>query len=210
MRRPVLSTLCGALSLSLAVTAHAQRGPAQYVYLRGTDTLGTETLTAYPERSVGALTMKGQPTIEWTHARAANDRLGPLRVRVLQPAPTAGAPPIQDVLFAMKGDSLQVNITTGGTISRQAVRSPYPDLVPLVNASVLHAAFVADYGKRRALDRIPIVLTTGAQTADAYLTKDGAVSVLTMGKIAMRITWAADGLPQRIDIPAQNSRVVRR
>jgi hypothetical protein len=69
---------------------------------------------------------------------------------------------------------------------------------------------VADYGARRKLDRIPIVLTTGAQTADAFLAKDGAVSVLTLGKVSMRITPATDGIPQRIDIPAQNSRVVRR
>lgn len=210
MRRFVLPTLFGALSLILATSARAQSAPASYVYLRGTDTLGTETLTAFPDRSVGALTMKGQPTIEWTHARAADNRLGALRVRVLQPAPAASAPPIQDVSFAIKGDSMQVNITTSGTTSRQAVRIPMPDIVPLVNASVLHAAFVADYGKRRSLDRIPVVLTTGAQTADAYLTKDGNVSVLTLGKVAMRITWAADGLPQRIDIPAQNSSVVRR
>lgn len=210
MRRPVLLSLFGALALGAATTAGAQRGTAQYIYLRGTDTLGVETLSAFPDRSVGALTMKGQPTVEWTHARAANNRLGPLRIRVLQPPPATSATPIQDVLFTLKGDSLLVNITTSGTTSRQAVQSPSPDLVPLVNASVLHAAFVADYGKRRSLDRIPVVLTTGAQTADAFLTRDGAVSVLTLGKIAMRITWAADGLPQRIDIPAQNSRVVRR
>ncbi|MFY7947617.1 MAG: hypothetical protein ACOVRP_00210 [Gemmatimonas sp.] len=210
MRRPFLASLFGALSLCVTAVAHAQRGPVSYVYLRGTDTLGVETLTAFPDRWVGALTMKGQPTIEWTHARAANDRLGALRIRVLQPPPGASAPPIQDVLFSMKGDSLQVSISTGTNRSSQTVRSPSPDMVPLVNASVLHAAFVADYGARRKLDRIPIVLTTGAQTADAFLAKDGAVSVLTLGKVSMRITPATDGIPQRIDIPAQNSRVVRR
>lgn len=185
----------------------AQGTSATYVYLRGGDTLGTEALTAQGTQSVGRLALRNQPLIEWTHQRQANNRLGPLRIRVLQ-TPTS-ATPIQDVTFAIAGDSLRVAITTGKTVSQQAVQVPMPDVVPLVNASVLHTAFVAEYGKRRELDRIPIVLTTGAQTALAQLAQQGGRSVLTLGKTVYTITWAKDGLPETVDIPNQNSRIVR-
>ncbi|MBX9854407.1 MAG: hypothetical protein K2Y26_02725 [Gemmatimonadaceae bacterium] len=185
----------------------AQGTSATYVYLRGGDTLGTEALTAQGTQSVGRLALRNQPLIEWTHQRQTNNRLGPLRIRVLQ-TPTS-ATPIQDVTFAIAGDSLRVAITTGKTVSQQAVQVPMPDVVPLVNASVLHTAFVADYGKRRELDRIPIVLTTGAQTALAQLAQQGGRSVLTLGKTVYTITWAKDGLPETVDIPNQNSRIVR-
>ncbi|MBL0938484.1 MAG: hypothetical protein IBJ03_06305 [Gemmatimonadaceae bacterium] len=199
--------VAAATSMASSLSAQAAGATANYVYLRGSDTLGVESVTANAMQTVGRLTMRNQPTIEWTHQRQSNDRLGPLRIRVLQTA--TSATPIQDVSFTIAGDSLRVAITTGKNVSRQAVQVPMPDVVPLVNASVLHSAFVADYGKRRQLDRIPIVLTTGAQTALAELTQQGKTSVLTMGKTVMRIAWAADGLAQTIDIPNQGSRIVR-
>ncbi len=180
---------------------------ANYVYLRGGDTLGTEALSVQAAQSTGQLAMRNQPIIEWTHYRQGNNRLGALRIRVLQTATSAA--PIQDVTFAVAGDSLRVAITTGKTVSQQAVQVPMPDVVPLVNASVLHTAFVADYGKRRELDRIPIVLTTGAQTALAELAQQGGKSILTLGKTVYTITWAKDGLPETVDIPNQSSRIVR-
>lgn len=185
----------------------ASASSASYVYLRAGDTLGTEALSVQAGQSTGRLAMRNQPLIEWTHYRQANNRLGALRIRVLQ-TPTSGTA-IQDVTFAIAGDSLRVAITTGKTVSQQAVQVPLPDVVPLVNASVLHTAFVADYGKRRELDRIPIVLTTGAQTALAQLAQQSGKSVLTLGKTVYMITWAKDGLPETVDIPNQNSRIVR-
>jgi hypothetical protein len=209
-----LRRLVAPLGLLLLVGLSAARLSAQpasatanYVYLRAGDTLGTEALTVQAAQSTGQLALRNQPLIEWTHYRQGNGRLGALRIRVLQtPASTT---PIQDVTFAIAGDSLRVAIATGKTVSQQAVQVPLPDVVPLVNASVLHAAFVADYGKRRELDRIPVVLTTGAQTAMAELAQQSGKSVLTLGKTVYTITWAKDGLPETVDIPNQNSRIVR-
>jgi len=180
---------------------------ATYVYLRAGDTLGTEALTVQAAQSTGRLALRDKPLIEWTHYRQSNDRLGALRIRMLQNATSSTA--IQDATFALAGDSLRISITTGKAVSQQAVQVPLPDVVPLVNASVLHTAFVADYGTRRELDRIPVVLTSGAQTALAKLSQQNGKSVLTLGKTVYMISWAKDGLPETVEIPNQNSRIVR-
>ncbi|MEN9509636.1 MAG: hypothetical protein RLZZ621_2199 [Gemmatimonadota bacterium] len=191
--------------LGVAPSAQAQR-PITFAYLRGTDTLGTETVTRRADRMEGSLAMRAAPVIEWSHAEGTN-ALGPLRMRVIAPNASTTS---QEATFTVRGDSLVVEITTNGKANpRQAIQVPMPGIVPLANASVLHAAFIAGFAKRAKLASVPIVLTTGAQSATATVTQDGDVTVFQLGKVAMRIRFAADGLPSEIAIPAQGTRVVR-
>lgn len=201
------SALLGALCIPflLASRAQAQR-PVAFAYLRGTDTLGTETVTRRPDRTEGSLAMRGAPVMEWSHVDGSKT-LGPLRMRVIAPNATSAS---QEATFSVRGDSLIVEITTGGKANpRQVVPVPMPGIVPLANASVLHAAFIAGFAKRAGLSSVPIVLTTGGQSASATVTPEGDVTIFQLGKIAMRIRFAADGLPSDIAIPAQGTRIVR-
>jgi dienelactone hydrolase len=197
-----------ALTLSAPLRAQSP-SPVTFVYLRGAaDTLGTEIITASGARMKGVLQMRGQPRIEWEHQQTSMT-LGALHLRVMAPPPSTDTAALQEATFTVRRDSLLVDINTNGKTQRQAVQVPVPDLVPLINASVLHASFIAAYGERRKLETIPIVLTTGAQSGNARLQMQGDTSVLTLGSVAMRILRAPDGLPSEIRIPVQGSRVVR-
>lgn len=205
VRRLPLITAVALTVTALPATGVAQ-SPVTYAYLRGADTLGTETVTRRADRTTGSLAMRNAPIIEWDHMDGAK-ALGPLRMRVIPAnAPTAA----QDATFEIRGDSLVVEITTGGkTAPRQAIQVPMPGIVPLANASVLHAAFIAAFGKRAGLTSVPIVLTSGAQSAVATLSQAGDTTVFQLGKVAMRIRFATDGLPAEIAIPAQGTSIVR-
>lgn len=205
MRHPRLIT--GLLSTLLAFPSAAKaQQPVTFAYLRGADTLGTEIVTQRTDRTDGTLLMRNAPRIEWSHADGTKS-LGPLRMRVIAGNAAAAS---QEATFSVRGDSLVVDITTGGKANpRQAIQVPMPGIIPLANASVLHAAFIAGFAKRAKLATVPIVLTTGAQSATATVTQEGDVTVFQLGKVAMRIRFAADGLPSEIAIPAQGTRVVR-
>lgn len=204
----LLAVVLVVLGAILATTARAQAGPSrQFVYLRSTDTLGTEVVTERPSSIMGVLTMRGAPVIRWEQQHA--DRApGRVTVSIFAPGvPTTGLP-TQNVVVNMAGDSAKLTISANGTTSEQAVLSA-AGAVALVGNSVLHTALMADYARGTNKAMLPVFLTAGGRTVTATVRQQGDTTVFSIAGMDARIMWDSNGGPREITIPAQNLRVVR-
>ncbi len=208
---PLLTCLAAALVADGALprVAHAQpSAPLTYLYLRGsTDTLGVEVITRSPTAVGGVLTMRGQPRLEWEH-KIVDGRPTTLQLKVFAPGAAESATPVQTGAFTVQGDSVSVNVAAGAqTINQRAATRAGAQ--PLVNASVLHAAFMASYALRMKQDSVPLFLTSGAQTVVGAVLLRGDTVLLQMAGSQMHIVNAPDGLPREVTMGAQPIRVVR-
>ena len=206
-----LLLVAGALLVAVAPTANAQAAPTApitYVYLRTNgDTLGIETLAHGATTVTGVLSMKGQPRIEWIQAHQ-NMVPGILTMRVFAPGADAGATPVQSGTVEPRGDSVYVDFIGGTQRTKQGIGSKAGAL-PLVNASVLHAALMAMYAHRAQLSTVNVVLTSGAQTLVGTVGQSGDTTSFKLATSDMRIVPAPDGLPAVVLLPGQGVRVVR-
>ena len=189
-------------------SAHAQSAvpTLTYVYLRNTDTIGVETITHTPTSVDGVLAMKGSPRIAWSQAHQ-NANPGILTMQVYTPGSAADAAPVQQLIIEMRGDSAVIVFV--GPTPRTQVFPSKAGAVPLINASVLHAALLASYARRTNASTLNLFLTAGAQTMPATLSILGDTTRFQLATSETRILSAPDGMPSAILIPSKNIRVVR-
>ena len=204
----LLSAIALVIGAVLATTARAQSALAyHFVYLRSTDTLGTEMVTPGPSSIVGLLTMRGAPVMRWEQQHT-NTNPGRLTLAVFAPGtPTTGLP-TQNIVVNMAGDSAKLTISANGTTNEQALLSA-SGAVALVGNSVLHTALMADHARGANKASLPVFLTNGGRTITATLTQQGDTTVFSIGGMDARILWDPNGGPREMVIPAQNLRVVR-
>jgi hypothetical protein len=177
------------------------------VYLRSTDTLGTEVVTPGPSSIVGLLTMRGAPVMRWEQQHT-NTNPGRLTLAVFAPGtPTTGLP-TQNIVVNMVGDSARLTISANGTTNEQALLSA-AGAVALVGNSVLHTALMADHARGANKASLPVFLTNGGRTITATVAEQGDTTVFSIAGMAARILWDINGGPREMVIPAQNLRVVR-
>jgi len=195
------------LLLGSALSQGAQATPVTFVYLRGTDTLAVEQVRPAAEAIRGILIAKGQPRMEWDQSLAGT-MLGPLAMRVYPPGAAAGAPPQQQVGFAVRGDSVSIQLGAG-TMGRTQVVGSRAGAVVLVGNSVIHSALVAQHARVMQRTTLPVFLTGGGQTVDATIQVIADTTVLSLAGLSMRTVWGSDGVPVDVSVPAQQLRVVR-
>lgn len=192
------------VGLLLPRLAHAQPRPASFtfLYLVGTDTIATETVTPGDGIVKGVLAYRGQPRVEWEQQRT------PLRLtlEVFAAGADASALPLQVASFTQRGDSMAAEIGARGAMRPQLFASK-PGAVPLINNSVLQTVLMAQYARAQDRPTLPVFLTAGAQTFVATVTFTGDTSVFTVAGMAVRTVWS-DGVPRESRIAAQNLRVV--
>lgn len=182
--------------------------PITYVYLRNNgDTLGIETITHSAAAISGVLLIKGQPRIEWEQA-VVSGALGALNLKVFAPGGAPGAAPLQTGSVQMRGDSAFIDFMASTQRTKQAVPSKVGAL-PLVNASVLHAALLAAQARLKQLSALNVFLTSGAMTIAGTVAQAGDTTVFKLATSDMRILAGSDGMPSTILLPAQGARVVR-
>ncbi len=200
--------VAGGLTVLFARTARGQNAPAvSFVYLRATDTVGVETITKRASSVDGVLAMKGQPRVEWSQAHNGTEP-GALGLKVFAAGAAADATPLQSGTIEVRGDSAYIDIGTATQRVKQALASKAGAL-PLVNASVLHAALLSTIAHNRNQSTLQVFLTSGGQTLPATIAQSGDTTVFTLATSTMRIVSASDGLPAVIVLTGQSIRVVR-
>jgi pimeloyl-ACP methyl ester carboxylesterase len=201
----VIALVLGAV---LATTVRAQSAPAaHFVYLRGPDTLGTETLSSSPSSVTGLLSMRGAPVIRWEQQQGKTAP-GRLTLSVFAPGAPLTGMPAQTVVVNTVGDSAKLTISANGATTEQAVLSA-AGAVALVGNSLLHTALVATHARNAQKGTLPVFLTSGGSTITATVTDRGDTTVFSIAGLDLRIVWDASGAPREMTVPAQNLRLVR-
>ncbi len=190
------------LSATLGPTAaHAQR--ATYLYMRGTDTLGTETLQLSDTGAIGVLSMKGQPRMEWVQRRVGGV-LGGITLRAFTPGSDT---PFQVASITMQGDSAIAEIQSGGRIVTQRIASK-AGARPLINQSVLHMTLLAGQALARGAAGFDVFLASGAQTVPVTTSLVGDTLVIGLAGLQARAASMREPMPSVITT-SQGMRVVR-
>ncbi len=210
---PVTATAIAGVLMAgsvLTSTAHAQNGnapkPLHFVYLRGADTLGTESVTIEAGTVAGVLTMRGQPSITWSQQRRGPSLLA-LHIVVRAPNAANTSPPVQDVTLTPAGDSVLIEAQSGGQSRGQHVASQ-AGAIPFLGQSVAHAAIVSRAAREAGRRVVPLFMSAGAQTMQGTVTGAGDTTTLAISGLSLRTVWGSDG-PVEITVPAQGLRVVR-
>jgi dienelactone hydrolase len=177
-----------------------------YLYLRGADTLGVETIAPGPTGVRGTLAMRGQPVLTWVqqHPATPGGAPGPLALEAGFP----GQPVLQQARFEAVGDSVRATLTTAAGTQTRAFPAAAGAL-PLINSSVLHGALLGDYARRAGRAQLPFFLTSGAMVVPGTVTVQGDTLTVSIGGTAVRVELDATGAPRRATIAAQNLTVVR-
>ncbi len=199
-----LVPLCG-LPVPQQVRAQAST-TAAYIAVRGTDTLGTETLRITDSAVTGVWSMRGQPRIEWKHLRRGQS-YGALSMQVFAPGSPSGSTPQQTASVRMIGDSAATEISDGAQTSKRMFVSK-TNALPLINASVLHELLLAGAAKRANAPTFDVFLTSGAQTITGTQVQRGDTLIVSLGGSEVRAIFGADGLPAVIVTP-QGVRITR-
>lgn len=205
----ILAAVVAALisGLFLSRVAHAQPlRTATFLYLRGADTLGTETIHVTDSSAVGVLAMRGAPRVEWTQSRRGETLTG-VKLQAFGAGSPAGTPPMQTAIITVTGDSATAEISGGGRSATQKIATKAGAL-PLVNASALHVALLGRMMQGKGATSFDVFLTSGAQTLTATLTSRGDTLIIGLAGTEARAVWGADGAPSVITT-SQNVRIVR-
>ena len=208
-RRGFGTLVVAGLALLVSASAGAQRAPrtATYIYLVGTDTIGTEALTLSDTAIAGVLAMRGAPRIDWHHARQGMT-LGALSVRAYAPGSAPGSAPVQEATIRIDGDSARADVAGGGQRASQVLPAKRGAIV-LVNASVVHAALIGVGASRMARTSVDLMMASGAQHVTAAVATRGDTIVLTLAGAETFIVTDSAGLPREILMPSRNARIVR-
>ncbi len=205
-------TRVAAMTVTVLLSArqvHAQVAPnvrsATYLYMRGVDTIGSETLRVTDTSALGDLTIKGLPRIVWAQYRYGGS-VGTLRLQVFAPSSSAGAAPQMEAIVFMRNDSAVVDVLSGGKTSSQHFKSS-ATAVPLVNSSVLHQVLLGANAQRLKSSSIDYFLTAGAQTTTGSVAQHGDTLVLRTAGGEVHATFGPSGLPEVVTT-SQNVRVV--
>lgn len=210
----VVLVLCGLIAgLVLARSAGAQAAPSAgiipptlFVYLRGNDTVATETFSADAGALRGALVLRGQPSLMWTQQRSGTT-LTALDVTVRAAGALSDAAPLQEVTLTPRSDSVVIVSRSGGRSRTQAVASR-DGALPLVGQSVMHAAVVSRAARQMNRRVVPVFMASGLQTLDGTVVTVGDTTTLSISGLAVRTVWRGD-LPVEVTVPAQGLRAVR-
>ncbi|MES2525270.1 MAG: alpha/beta fold hydrolase [Gemmatimonadota bacterium] len=185
----------------------SQRTSQSFAYLRGTDTLGVETVTISSTAITGDLVLTGAPRVMWTHERQGTV-FGALSLKVFTPGAAANSAPAQEGTVRIAGDSASL-VMSAGTRSQSQTLPIARGAVALVNASVVHAALIGANAAKLNQGNVPLFLTSGGQTVTAAIAGRGDTLLVTINGAESRVVMAADGLPREIAVPSQSARVVR-
>ncbi|MBU6365153.1 MAG: alpha/beta hydrolase [Gemmatimonadetes bacterium] len=191
-------------ALQGAAPAPPQGAAVPYLYLRGADTIGVETIAPGAKGVRGVLQLRGQPAITWEQQHPPAAGRGALALEAGYP----GHPPLQRARFEPDGDSVHVQVTAGSA-APQAMHLLAPGAYPLVNSSVLHAALLADYARRGGRREVPFLLTAGARVVAGTVTVQGDTLLVSVAGTLMRLELDATGAPLRGAIASQGLTVVR-
>lgn len=207
----LLITLCALMAgFMFARLARAQSAgapnPLYFVYLRGTDTLGTETVTIEATAVRGVLVMRGQPSITWVQQRSGTT-LSALNIVVRAPNAAADAPPVQDVTLTPRGDSVVIDARAGGQSRSQTVPSQN-GAIPFMGQSVTHGAIVSRVARQANRRVVPLFMSAGAQTIEGTVAGVGDTTTLAISGLTLRTVWSGE-VPVEIAVPAQGLRAVR-
>lgn len=207
----LLTTLCALMAgFVFARLAGAQSAgaptPLYFVYLRGTDTLGTETVTIEAASVRGVLTMRGQPSITWVQQRSGTT-LSALNIVVRAPNAAADATPVQDVTLTPRGDSVVIDARAGGQSRSQTVASQ-SGAIPFMGQSVTHGAIVSRAARQANRRVVPLFMSAGAQTIEGTVAGVGDTTTLAISGLTLRTVWSGE-VPVEIAVPAQGLRAVR-
>ena len=205
-----LAALAGPLP-AVAATQPAASAPAVaaavgYVYLRGADTLGVETIAPGPTGVRGTLAMRGQPVVTWVQQHPATPGGAPGALTLEAGFP--GQPLLQQARFEAVGDSVRATLTTAAGTQARAFPA-MAGALPIINSSVLHGALLGDYARRAGRTQLPFFLTSGATVVPGTVTVLGDTLTVSIGGTAVRVELDATGAPRRATIAAQNLTVVR-
>jgi alpha-beta hydrolase superfamily lysophospholipase len=207
------AAMCAAASVIAASRTDAQasapppRAPQSFAYLRGSDTLGIETITITPTSVSGDLVLTGAPRTMWSHERQ-NGTWGALSLKNFAPGAAANSAPTQEGTLRITGDSARL-LFTSGTRSQTQTIAAAPGAIALVNASVLHAALIGANAAARGQSTVQLLLTSGGQNVPATIVKRGDTLLLTIAGAESRVLMAADGMPREVAVPSQGARIVR-
>ena len=179
---------------------------AAYIAIRGTDTLGTESLRITDSAVTGVWSMRGQPRIEWKHLRRGQS-YGALSMQVFAAGSPAGSTPQQTAGVRIVGDSAATEVSSGAQRSMRMFASK-TNALPLINASVLHELLLAGAAKRANSPTFDVFLTSGAQTITGTQVQRGDTLIVSLGGSEVRAIMGADGLPVVIVTP-QGVRITR-
>ena len=186
--------------------AGAQPSPVStFVILRGTDTLGVETVTIDATTIKGVVAMRGQPRVEWDQS-FENRVLGKLILRAFAPGAADGATAIQLISFSIRGDSARVEQTANGKTASNTMPVK-PGTVAIIGTSMLHVSFVANAARASNTTTLPVLNAAGGQMLDASVAFAGDTATFTVAGLPIRSVWRGGSL-QLVSVAPQGTRAV--
>ncbi len=200
-----VAALLAGLFVSRAAHAQPVRA-ATFIYRRGADTLGTETINVTDTLAVGVLSLRGQPRVEWTQRRRGQALTG-LTLRAFGAGTPAGATPMQIATITVTGDSATAEISGGG----QSVTQKLPTkagAIPLINQSVLHMMVVGQHMLEIGASTFNVFLASGGQTLSATTARKGDTLVVALAGVEARAVSMRDPMPTLITT-SQGIQIVR-
>lgn len=180
--------------------------PIHFAYVRGNDTLATESIVMGTDTVKGVLKFPGQPVVEWFQARQGSTP-GQLRLSVRAANASDNAAPLQEFTFDIQGDSALVTTHAGANSKTDKIASK-KGAVPLIGQSVLHGALIGQMLQKKGLSAVSLFVTNGGLTIEGAVSSSGDTVSLSVGGVAIRSIWQ-NGQLIEAGVPMQGLRVVR-
>jgi dienelactone hydrolase len=200
-----------ALALGMATSMATAQAPQPYgfVFVRGNDTLGVERVTEGGGVVASDLLMTGQPRLTWSAPRTGPHSLGTLTLTAFA-SHSPDAQVLQRATMALEGDSVRFEASAPGQPARTQRIATRRGAFLLQNASavMLEMLVLRAAATPAVVDTIPVFLTTGGQTLDAYVRTGGDSAWFTLAGQTTRISLEA-GRMRDAYLASQNLRMVR-
>ncbi len=205
-----------AVLLSFAASSLAAQNPpdiaavgadsmsAFVVLVRG-DTLGVERFVQTSGRLVGELTLRGQPRLVYDIVLDGPGQTRYMSLNVYAPGSSPQTPPAQRLLLRPAGDSVAVDMASGGTPPRTQRVAMTPDAVLVIGNAFATLQLAVERARSLGGDsaQVPVFLANGGQqamTTVRLVSSDSAV--LEIGGVEVHFT-SHNGRVTRVAVPAQ-------
>lgn len=203
-------TIAASLTL-IAGTALAQEPPPHgFLIVRGTDTLGIERVTSSPALLASELVMTGQPRLTWSAPRTGPHALGAITLTAFASA-SPDAAVLQRAVLELVGDSVRFE-TSGPSGAaappRKIATKPGAFLLQNASAAMLELLVQRAAATPAPIDTIPVFLTSGGQTFDAYIRVAGDSAWVTLAGQETRVSLAGGRMREAV-LASQNLRMIR-
>lgn len=187
---------------------------AEYIYLLAQDTLATEKLEITAGSWVGVLNWKGQPAIKWTQSlntSAAGTTAAPgnYKLEVFAAGAPATGTPLQHALFRQSGDTIIVDMASGGATDTQKVPSA-PGAYVVFNQSLTNIITAATRAVPTGAGTFHVLLAQGGQRLPVTVRRSSDTVSATMGGVEMLAVFDSRGLISEIRVPSQALTVLRK